>query len=74
LPALIIEAVGQFKKGAEVMMLSAELMHNWITSLERANKTATKHRQRKKKQIQKQETLIKGGERIYLLKRRLTSR
>jgi hypothetical protein len=42
------------------MMLPAELIHNWITSLERTNNVATKHRQRKKKQIQKHGTLIKG--------------
>jgi hypothetical protein len=41
-------------------MLSAELMRDWITSLERANETATKRRQRKKRRIQKQGTLTKG--------------
>jgi hypothetical protein len=55
-----MEAIGQLKKGAEVMMLLAELMHNWITSLERANKTATKRRQRKKNRIQKKGTSTKG--------------
>jgi hypothetical protein len=59
-PASIMEAIGQLKKGAEVMMLLAELMHNWITSLERANKTATKRRQRKKNRIQKKGTSTKG--------------
>jgi hypothetical protein len=49
LPASIIEAIGQVKKGAEVMMLSAELMHNQIISLERANEAATRRRQCKKK-------------------------
>jgi hypothetical protein len=62
LQASIIEAIGQLKKGAEVMMLSAELMRNWITSLERANKAATKCRQCKKKWIQKQGTLTKREE------------
>jgi hypothetical protein len=33
-------------------MLSAELMHDRIASLERANEAATKRRQRKKKRIQ----------------------
>jgi hypothetical protein len=47
-PASIIEAISQLKKGAEVMMLSAELMRDRITSLERANEAATKRRQRKK--------------------------
>jgi hypothetical protein len=60
LPASIIEAISQLKKGAEVMMLSAELMRDRITSLERANEAATKRRQRKKKQIQRQGTLTKG--------------
>jgi hypothetical protein len=50
LPASIIEAVGQLEKGAEMIVLSAELMHHWITSLERA-------RQRKKNRIQKKGTL-----------------
>jgi hypothetical protein len=59
-PASIIQAIGQLKKGAEVMMLSAELMRNRIASLERANKAATKRRQRKKKRIQKRGTLTKG--------------
>jgi hypothetical protein len=41
-------------------MLLAELMRDRITSLERANDAATKRRQRKKKGIQRQETLTKG--------------
>jgi hypothetical protein len=52
--ASIIEAINLLKKGAEVMMLSAELMRDRITSLERANETATKRRSRKKKRVQKQ--------------------
>jgi hypothetical protein len=40
-------------------MLSAELMRDQITCLKRANKAATKRRQRKKKQIQKRRTLTK---------------
>jgi hypothetical protein len=69
LPASIIEVIGQLKKGAEVMMLSAKLIRNWITSLERANNTATKRRQRKKKRIQKQGILTKGeGEDILAQK------
>ncbi|EUC26868.1 hypothetical protein COCCADRAFT_63597, partial [Bipolaris zeicola 26-R-13] len=43
-PASIIEAVNQLKKGAEMMMLSAELMRDRITSLERANEAASTHR------------------------------
>jgi len=58
-PASIIEAIGQLKKGAAVVMLSAELMRDRITSLERANEAATKRRQRKKKRIQKCGTSIK---------------
>ncbi|EMD63952.1 hypothetical protein COCSADRAFT_65155, partial [Bipolaris sorokiniana ND90Pr] len=59
--ASIIAAIDQLKKGAEVMILSAELMRDRITSLERANAAATKRRQRKKKQIQKQGVLTKGA-------------
>ena len=68
-PALIIEAINQLKKGAEVMMLSAELMRDRIASLESANEAATKRRQRKKKRIQKRGTLTKGeGEDILAQK------
>jgi hypothetical protein len=47
-PASIIQAIDQLKKGAEVMMLSAELMRDRITSLEKANKAASARKQRKK--------------------------
>ena len=47
-PASIIEAIDQLKKGAEVMMLLAELMRDRIASLERANKAASARKQRKK--------------------------
>jgi hypothetical protein len=68
-PASIIEAIGQLKKGAEVIMLSAELMRDRITSLERANEVATKRKQRKKKRIQRHGTLTKGeGEDILAQK------
>jgi len=68
-PASIIEAINQLKKGAEVMMLSAELMRDRISNLEKANEAATKRRQRKKKRIQKQGTLTKGeGEDILAQK------
>ena len=68
-PALIIQAISQLKKGAEVIMLSAELMRDQIASLKRANKAATKRRQRKMKRIQKQGTLTKGeGEDILAQK------
>jgi hypothetical protein len=60
-PASIIEAINQLKKGAEVMMLSAELMRDRITSLEKANKAASERKQRKKKRIQKQGVLTKGA-------------
>ena len=59
-PASIIEAINQLKKGAEVMMLSAELMRDRITNLERANEAASARKQRKKKRIQKRGTLTKG--------------
>tara|TARA_R110002003_G_scaffold2609_1_gene24487 strand:+ start:2850 stop:3008 length:159 start_codon:yes stop_codon:yes gene_type:complete len=45
-PASIINAMNQLKKGAEVMMLSAELIADRIAGLERANEVATKRRQR----------------------------
>ena len=53
--------INQLKKGAEVMMLSAELMRDRIASLKKANEAATKRRQRKKKRIQKQGVLTKGA-------------
>jgi hypothetical protein len=61
LPASIIEAIDQLKKGAEVMMLSAELMRDWIASLEKANKAALARKERKKKRIQQRGVLIKGA-------------
>ncbi|USP75366.1 hypothetical protein yc1106_02640 [Curvularia clavata] len=60
-PASIIAAIGQLKKGVEIMMLSAELIRDRITSLEKANEAATERRQRKKKRIQKQGVLTKGA-------------
>jgi hypothetical protein len=59
-PASIVEAIGQLQKGAKVMMFSAELMHDWITNLERANETATKRRQCRKNRIPKYGALTKG--------------
>ncbi|KAH8621966.1 hypothetical protein IG631_23361 [Alternaria alternata] len=47
-PASIIEAIDQLKKGAEVIMLSAELMRDRIASLEKANEAASARKQRKK--------------------------
>ena len=60
-PASIIEAINQLKKGAEVMMLSAELMRDRIASLEKANTAASERRQRKRKRLQKQGVLTKGA-------------
>jgi hypothetical protein len=60
-PASIIEAINQLKKGAEVMMLSAELMRDRIDSLEKANKAASARKQRKKKRIQQRGVLTKGA-------------
>ncbi|KAI1680233.1 hypothetical protein KJE20_10873 [Pyrenophora tritici-repentis] len=60
-PASIIQAINQLKKGAEVMMLSAELMRDRITSLERANEAASTRNQRKKKRLQKRGVLTKGA-------------
>jgi hypothetical protein len=46
-------------------MLSAKLMRDRITSLERANEAVLKRRQRKKKRIQQRGVLTKGeGENI----------
>ena len=59
LPASIIEAIDQLKKGAKVIMLSAELMRDRIASLKRANEAASKQKQRKKKRIQQRGTLTK---------------
>jgi cytochrome c1 len=43
------------------MILSAKLMKERIASLERANKAASKRRERKKKRIQKRGVLTKGA-------------
>jgi hypothetical protein len=58
-PASIIDAIDQLKRGAEVMMLSAELMRGRIADLEQANEAATKRRQRKKKRLLRQGVLTK---------------
>jgi hypothetical protein len=64
-PALNIQAIDQLKKGAEVMMLSAKLMHDQIASLEKAIKAALARKQRKKKRIQQRGVLTKrAGENI----------
>ncbi|KAF1922991.1 uncharacterized protein M421DRAFT_333457 [Didymella exigua CBS 183.55] len=42
-------------------MLSAELIRDQITSLERANKAASARKQRKKKRIQQSGVLTKGA-------------
>jgi hypothetical protein len=64
-PASIIEAIGQLKKEAEVMMLSAELMRDRIVSLEKTNEAASARKQRKKKRIQHRVVLTKrAGEDI----------
>ena len=52
------------------MMLSAELMRDRITSLEKANELATKHRKRKRKRIQKQGVLTKGAGEDILAQRK----
>jgi hypothetical protein len=41
-PASIVKSINQLKKGVVVMILSAELMRDRITSLKRANEAATK--------------------------------
>jgi hypothetical protein len=42
-------------------MLSAELMRDWIASLEKANEAASARKQRKKKRIQQRGVLTKGA-------------
>lgn len=73
-PASIIEAIDQLKKGAEVMMLSAELMRDRIAGLERANEAASARRQRKRKRIQKQGVLTKGAGEDILAQREADQR
>jgi hypothetical protein len=68
-PASIIEAISQLKKSAEVIMLSAELMRDRITSLEKANKAASARKQRKKKRIQQRGVLTKGAREDLLAQR-----
>jgi hypothetical protein len=51
------------------MMLSAKLMRDRITSLERANEAALARKQRKKKRIQKRGVLIKGAREDILAQR-----
>ena len=50
-------------------MLSAKLMKERIASLKRANKAASKRRERKKKRIQKQGVLTKGAREDILAQR-----
>jgi hypothetical protein len=52
-PISIIEAINQLKKGAEVVMLSAELMRDRIASLEKANEASSARKQRTKKRKKK---------------------
>ena len=59
--ASIIKKIDQLKKGAKVMILLAKLIKERIASLKRANKAALKHKERKKKRIQKQGVLTKGA-------------
>jgi hypothetical protein len=66
LPASIIKAINQLKKGAKVIMLLAKLMCNQIASLKKANKAASARKQRKKKCIQKQGVLTKGASKDIL--------
>ena len=56
---MIIKVINQLKKGAEVMMLSAKLMRDQISSLEKANSAASARRRRSKRRIQKYRVLIK---------------
>jgi hypothetical protein len=68
-PASIIEAINQLKKRAGIMMLSAELMRDRISSLEKDNDATSKRKQRKRKRIQRDGVLTKGaGEDILVQK------
>jgi hypothetical protein len=51
-------------------MLSAKLMRNQIASLKKANKTASAHKQRKKKRLQYQGVLTKGAGENLLTQRK----
>jgi hypothetical protein len=50
-------------------MLSAELMRDWIASLERANEAASRRKQRKRKRLQHQGVLTKGSREDLLAQR-----
>ena len=50
-------------------MLSAKLMRDQITNLEKANKAANKRRQRKRKRIQREGVLTKGDREDLLAQR-----
>ena len=60
MPTSIIKSLNQLTKGAEIMMHSAVLLRSQVADLQKANEAASKHRQRKKKRIQKQGTLTKA--------------
>jgi hypothetical protein len=68
--ASIIKAINQLKKGAEVIILLAELMRDRIASLKKANKAASARKQRKKKRIQQRRVLIKGAGEDLLAQRK----
>ena len=59
--ASILEAINQLEKGAEIMMLSAELMRDRIAGFEKANEAASERKKRKRKRIQKRGVLTKGA-------------
>jgi cytochrome c1 len=67
--ASIIKAINQLKKGAKVIILLAKLITDRIASLKRANKAASKRKERKKKRIQKQGVLKKGAREDILAQR-----
>jgi hypothetical protein len=52
-PAPTVEAINQLKKGAEVVILSAELVCDKITSLERTDEPASKRKKRKERKERK---------------------
>ena len=57
-PTLIVEALRQLAKGAQIMAASAALMQSRVTVLQQANETIHKRRKKKRKAIQTDRTLL----------------
>ncbi|KAF4300733.1 hypothetical protein GTA08_BOTSDO06775 [Botryosphaeria dothidea] len=64
-PTSMIESLNRLTKGAQLMVHEMVLLRDQVSSLQKANKAATKRKQRKRKRIQKRGTLTKAeGEEI----------